>query len=298
MRIRAIKPDFFIDEDLAELDGDKKLFFIGLWCLADREGRLRFKPKEVEARLFPHKHQKPEIEAWATEMSPKFLTLYEIEGKQYLQINNFHRHQRPHWSEPPSEIPPPNSAGVTQGGGDINRGGYRKGKERKGKELICDEKSSPLSTNVDNPVDNPVDNSKGKRKPLKRQKAEKPRELWKPMIDHIWEYYKQKKGFSPPVTPKDRGILTRLYDGYGPTTIMACWDLWTESNQPWSDWAWKNGRSVSAFSNSLMSILDDRRWKAKAQKYDDKFSNKEGIEKMNSVLGDMMKGKTNEGKKK
>lgn len=37
-RARNIKPSFFKNEDLADLNPFDRLLFIGLWCLADREG--------------------------------------------------------------------------------------------------------------------------------------------------------------------------------------------------------------------------------------------------------------------
>ncbi len=40
MRSRNIKPDFFLNEDLAEVSHTSRLLFIGLWCFADRDGRF------------------------------------------------------------------------------------------------------------------------------------------------------------------------------------------------------------------------------------------------------------------
>ena len=39
-RARNIKPGFFRNADLAELTFEARLLFIGLWTLADSEGRL------------------------------------------------------------------------------------------------------------------------------------------------------------------------------------------------------------------------------------------------------------------
>ena len=52
MRARNLKPGFFKNEDLAELPFEGRLLFAGLWCLADREGRLEDRPKRIKAEIF------------------------------------------------------------------------------------------------------------------------------------------------------------------------------------------------------------------------------------------------------
>jgi hypothetical protein len=47
-RARNIKPAFFKNEQLVELGMSTRLLFIGLWCLADREGRLEDRPKRIK----------------------------------------------------------------------------------------------------------------------------------------------------------------------------------------------------------------------------------------------------------
>ena len=60
-RIRSIKPEFFLDEELAELSPLTRLLFVGLWTLADCEGRLEDRPKRIRAQLHPdvYKRQLP-----------------------------------------------------------------------------------------------------------------------------------------------------------------------------------------------------------------------------------------------
>ena len=50
-RARNIKPGFFDNEILGELPALTRLLFIGLWCLADREGRLQDRPKRIKKEL-------------------------------------------------------------------------------------------------------------------------------------------------------------------------------------------------------------------------------------------------------
>jgi hypothetical protein len=105
-RSRNIKPGFFLNEDLAECSCYSRLLFIGLWCLADREGRLEDRPKRIKAAIFPYEDVDVdsllnELESWS------FLVRYTADGKRFIQINNFLKHQNPHYKEVASEIPPP-----------------------------------------------------------------------------------------------------------------------------------------------------------------------------------------------
>ena len=53
-RIRFVKPELFIHEGLARLSERHRLCFIGLWTLADREGRLEDRPERIRVQLFPY----------------------------------------------------------------------------------------------------------------------------------------------------------------------------------------------------------------------------------------------------
>lgn len=105
-RARNIKPAFFKNEVLAELPAEARLLFVGLWTLADREGRLEDRPKRIKAELFPFDalDAAPLLEALADN---GFLSRYEAEGVRYIQIENFVKHQDPHYKEKASEIPAP-----------------------------------------------------------------------------------------------------------------------------------------------------------------------------------------------
>jgi len=56
MRIRTVKPEFFADDDVADLSLSARLLFVGLLLVADREGRLEDRPvNEFEPQcLEPH----------------------------------------------------------------------------------------------------------------------------------------------------------------------------------------------------------------------------------------------------
>jgi hypothetical protein len=57
-RIRTIKPEFFRHADLYEAEKETglplRLAFAGLWTAADREGRFKWRPRELKLDCLPH----------------------------------------------------------------------------------------------------------------------------------------------------------------------------------------------------------------------------------------------------
>lgn len=102
-RIRYLKPDFFFDDKLAELKFEARLIFQGLWCHADRDGRLEDNPKVLKAKIMPY--DKVNMDMILFDLAEKFITRYDVEGRKYIQINNFSKHQKPHHTEKKSVIP-------------------------------------------------------------------------------------------------------------------------------------------------------------------------------------------------
>ena len=106
MRARNIKPDFFLNEKLAEVSAHERLLFIGLWCLADREGRLEDRPKRIRAALFPY--EDVDMDSMLDRLQRAGLAIrYEVERENYIAIPGFSKHQQPHYKEPASVIPAP-----------------------------------------------------------------------------------------------------------------------------------------------------------------------------------------------
>jgi hypothetical protein len=104
MRARNIKPGFWKNEDLVDLAFEHRLLFIGLWMLADREGRLEDRPKRIKMELFPCDNVN--VEAGLQELcSLGLLERYEYQGVKVILITKFAEHQSPHHSEKRSELP-------------------------------------------------------------------------------------------------------------------------------------------------------------------------------------------------
>jgi hypothetical protein len=111
-RARQLKPDFFTDEDLAQLPFECRLLYEGLWTLADREGRLEDRPLKIKVSVLPY--DDVSIDALLNALAqPRqhapgaFIERYTSSGRSYIQINNFEKHQNPHPKEAKSTLPPP-----------------------------------------------------------------------------------------------------------------------------------------------------------------------------------------------
>ena len=105
-RIRYIKPEFFTDEDIAELSFEARLLFQGLWCYADKEGRLEDRPKFFKITILPYDAVNIDklLNSLASGINP-FIIRYKNTIKSYIQLINFTKHQKPHHTEKDSIIP-------------------------------------------------------------------------------------------------------------------------------------------------------------------------------------------------
>lgn len=103
-RSRNIKPGFFTNDELLELDFATRLLFAGLWTIADREGRIQDRPKKIKIDLFPA--DSVDVDAMLQLLhDSKFIVRYAVDGVRFIQIQNWGKHQNPHYAEKPSEIP-------------------------------------------------------------------------------------------------------------------------------------------------------------------------------------------------
>lgn len=129
-RIRTIKPEFFTSEDITRLTPLARLLYIAVWCEADREGRLKWKPQTFKLRYFPG--DKCAIESLCAELiSARLVVLY---GEDLAYVPSFGLHQHINPRETVSRLPEPifqdsravdASARVT----DVQVGREGKGKE-------------------------------------------------------------------------------------------------------------------------------------------------------------------------
>lgn len=105
-RARNVKPGFFKNELLAECDPLARILFEGLWCEADREGRLEDRPRRLKAEYLPY--DDCDVDALLAQLTVRgFIVRYVIEGRALIAIPAFPKHQNPHVREPASTIPAP-----------------------------------------------------------------------------------------------------------------------------------------------------------------------------------------------
>ncbi len=155
-RIRYIKPDISLDEELASKSMAARLLFRDLWCHLDKAGRCEDRPRKIKALIFPW--DDVDVDRLLEELGPHFIVRYEAAGKRYIQVPGFTKHQKTHHTEKESEIPAPKQVkpldnGVltvkeplkTGGTGDWNGNGNGNGNgEGKRSPLPSSEEPKPL----------------------------------------------------------------------------------------------------------------------------------------------------------
>lgn len=111
-RKRDVKPGFFLNEVLAECSPLARLLGIALLMQADREGRIEDRPKKLKAVCLPY--DDCDMDSLLTELSnAEYLTRYEAEGFQVIQICKFTEHQSVHPKEPIGFLPAVSKPGET-----------------------------------------------------------------------------------------------------------------------------------------------------------------------------------------
>lgn len=144
-RIRTIKPDFWTDEKIVELDMPARLFFIGCWNFADDNGNLQRSAKKLKMQVFPADaiDCEPLIQSL---MTHGLLTEYEVNGEKFLHINGFKKHQvinRPSKTGLPTPDSVSNTDTLTED--SLTEG---KGREKEGKGI---KPSAPTYVNDESP---------------------------------------------------------------------------------------------------------------------------------------------------
>lgn len=166
MRIRTIKPEFFTDEDLQDLEADNPgkyvmLVFAGLWGNCDKQGVFEWKPRMLGLHILPFlKFDMVETLSVLTEAG--IIIPFEVAGKKYGFIPSFTTHQRINGKEgtDPAKFPrypgkmepgPSGDTPGTQQGKDRDTPGMTgregKGREKEGKGKPAKDQSQSEQTN-------------------------------------------------------------------------------------------------------------------------------------------------------
>ena len=97
-RARNIKPAFFNNDLLAEIDPIGRLLFIGLWTIADFKGDIEWREKKIKAQVLPYDNC--DVKNIAINLDNLgFIRFYSDSDTTYINITNFSKHQNPHKNE-------------------------------------------------------------------------------------------------------------------------------------------------------------------------------------------------------
>lgn len=102
-RIRTIKPEFFTSEDIVSMSPLARLLYIALWCEADKEGRMAWKPKTFKMRYLPG--DGCDIDALCAEIVDSGMVVLYGDGYAYIPAFSAHQHINPR--ESASQLPEP-----------------------------------------------------------------------------------------------------------------------------------------------------------------------------------------------
>lgn len=114
MRARNIKPGFFKNEILGAANPLYSIVFQGLWCLADKAGRLEDRPLRIHAEINPYRDGASTVQALCWLHANHFIFRYTHGNEKYIQVLNFTKHQQPHIKEQASKIPAPEICELNQ----------------------------------------------------------------------------------------------------------------------------------------------------------------------------------------
>lgn len=95
MRIRQVKPSFFKDPIMAELSPATRLFYVGLWMIADDAGWLRWDAAEIGLELFGYEargRRERNVTAYLAELVAAKRVIHHDCG--HVSIPKFLDHQR------------------------------------------------------------------------------------------------------------------------------------------------------------------------------------------------------------
>lgn len=110
LRIRTIKPEFFKHDALFDAEKETgfpiRIAFAGLWCASDREGRFKWRPRQLKVEILPYDDIdfSRVLDALATR---GFVEKYTVKDEVFGVIPSFKRHQVINNKESASVLPQP-----------------------------------------------------------------------------------------------------------------------------------------------------------------------------------------------
>lgn len=267
-RIRTIKPEFFKNEQLAELPMIARMLFIGLWTQADRRGRLLDRPKRIKAEVLPY--DKADVDQLLTSLQEAGLIIrYECQGFEAIQILSFEKHQRFSGKEAQEDsyIPEhkPGSVGEVMGkqqgsNGEASENAGKEGKGREGnKEGKGKEFSGPTGPGAGSEADDSPPSDSTTQPPDEKEKGcaqkekgkREPKEVtphWKALVAEWYRFYRITFHLEPVFSGEDASALKRLVG-----KIQAK----LKAHEATKDEEWTEGNAVNWLQKFLTKSLLD-----------------------------------------
>ena len=257
-RIRTVKPEFWMNEDLASVSESARLLAIGVLNLADDEGWLKCHPKLIEGSLFPFSEPSVSVHECLIQLQNiGYLAIYKsVDGKEYAHVVKFNEHQKIN-RPTPSKIK--DAAGLTEYS-LIAHGALTGGKERKGREVKGMEWKGNMS------------NDEGKPTVGDKPKTISPQALSgkpDPALDifNHWVLVMGKSGGVRFTTDRRKMVVARLKEGYEVETIKLAIDgcALTPHNMGFNDrntkylgleLICKNGANIERFADNAIDPPD------------------------------------------
>ena len=189
-RIRTIKPQFFCNEELCDLEEQyanlrPMLVFAGLWTVCDKNGVFKYKPRTLKLKILPFLNFDIQQSLEVLEVN-NFINTFTVDNVKYGHVIHFSDHQRINGTEAQEEskYPNPEQADVQQQTPVENTGSIQEttgnnigsiqeatgtaGREGKGKEGegICTDQSLKIKKELPEKKENVL----GAKKPQKPKK--------------------------------------------------------------------------------------------------------------------------------
>lgn len=182
-RSRNIKPAFFTDDKLGDLEPIVRLVFIGMWTIADFRGCIEYRPKMMKVQLIPYDNHDITNIVNILEQA-RLIRMYSGGEKNYIKIVNFERHQNPHKNEREAGSSIPDYDESTIENNELSKDGTKPdkiGTARADSLLLIPDSFNPLTDSSGKSASCDFDefwkfypNKTGKQAALKSWKKEKP----------------------------------------------------------------------------------------------------------------------------
>lgn len=209
-RIRTVKPELFAHEDLYEAEIESglplRIAYVGLFTVADREGRFKWRPRPLKLAVLPY----DEVDfsrVLDALMTRGFIVKYANETGEFGCIPSFSKHQVINNRESASDLPDPDECQAKTGGST--------------RAARVDDASGTRLEHAQGEGKGREGNKEGKEKPPVGQKPDNVADSQAATIEGVFDYW--RKTMDSPKSQLDnkrKEVIRRaLKAGYSPRDL-------------------------------------------------------------------------------